>query len=39
MTTLREITLPVTGMTCANCSATVERTLRKTAGVDQASVN
>ena len=26
-------------MTCANCVATVERTLRKTAGVEEASVN
>jgi Cu+-exporting ATPase len=26
-------------MTCANCVATVERTLRKTEGVEQASVN
>ena len=36
---LREVTVPVTGMTCANCVATVERTLRKTEGVDDASVN
>jgi len=36
---LRELTLPVTGMTCANCAATVERTLKKTAGVSEASVN
>ncbi|MGD2068188.1 MAG: heavy metal translocating P-type ATPase [Gemmatimonadota bacterium] len=36
---LREITIPVTGMTCANCSATVERTLRRTEGVDTAAVN
>ncbi len=35
----REATLPITGMTCANCAATVERTLKKTAGVAQASVN
>ncbi|MEQ8329274.1 MAG: heavy metal translocating P-type ATPase [Longimicrobiales bacterium] len=33
------LTLPVTGMTCANCAATVERTLRKTSGVRSASVN
>ena len=37
--TLREITIPVTGMTCANCSATVERTLRRTGGVAEATVN
>ncbi len=35
----RELTLPVTGMTCANCVATVERTLRSTDGVADASVN
>jgi len=31
--------MPVTGMTCANCAATVERTLKKTEGVKEASVN
>lgn len=31
--------IPVTGMTCANCVATVERTLRKTPGVQDATVN
>jgi Cu+-exporting ATPase len=36
---LRELTLPVTGMTCANCAATVERTLKKTEGVSEAAVN
>jgi Cu+-exporting ATPase len=36
---LRELSIPVTGMTCANCSATVERTLRKTEGVEEAVVN
>jgi len=39
MTHEREATLPITGMTCANCAATVERTLRKTAGVAEATVN
>lgn len=34
-----EVTLPVTGMTCANCVATVERTLRKAPGVESAAVN
>jgi Cu+-exporting ATPase len=34
-----EVTVPITGMTCANCVATVERTLRKTEGVEEASVN
>jgi Cu+-exporting ATPase len=37
--TAREATLPITGMTCANCAATVERTLRRTAGVSDASVS
>ncbi len=35
----REVSLPITGMTCANCVATVERTLRRTEGVQEASVN
>jgi Cu+-exporting ATPase len=34
------IELPITGMTCANCAATIERTLnKKVPGVVQASVN
>ncbi|MDX1646905.1 MAG: heavy metal translocating P-type ATPase [Longimicrobiales bacterium] len=35
----QEVVLPITGMTCANCVATVERTLRKTPGVSSAGVN
>ena len=36
----RKIELPVTGMTCANCAATVERTLKKKVpGVNDAVVN
>ncbi|MGD8360242.1 MAG: heavy metal translocating P-type ATPase, partial [Gemmatimonadota bacterium] len=35
----RELLMPVTGMTCSNCAATVERTLKKTEGVTEASVN
>lgn len=35
----RQITLPITGMTCANCVATVERSLKKEKGVDVANVN
>ncbi|MBU2489357.1 MAG: heavy metal translocating P-type ATPase, partial [Proteobacteria bacterium] len=31
--------LPVTGMTCANCSANIERGLSRTAGVKLAAVN
>lgn len=35
----RRLILPITGMTCANCAATVERALRRTEGVTGASVN
>ena len=34
-----QITLPITGMTCANCVATVERSIKKVEGVNQAVVN
>jgi Cu+-exporting ATPase len=33
------LTLPVTGMTCANCVATIERNLNKLDGVEAANVN
>jgi Cu+-exporting ATPase len=33
------LTLPVTGMTCANCVATVERNVKKLDGVANVSVN
>jgi len=33
------IDLPLTGMTCANCANTIERTLKKTPGVSSAVVN
>jgi P-type Cu+ transporter len=35
----RQAILPITGMTCANCVATVERNLKKVPGVASASVN
>ena len=35
----KHLTLPITGMTCANCVATVERGLKKQAGVQDAVVN
>ncbi len=35
----KTITLPVTGMTCANCVATVERNVRKVAGVKEVTAN
>ena len=34
-----QIEFPVTGMTCASCSARIEKALRKTPGVLEASVN
>ena len=37
--TERQITLPVTGMTCANCALTIERSLGSVEGVNQARVN
>jgi len=36
---IRQIELPITGMTCASCVRNVERALTKTEGVDEASVN
>ena len=39
MTTETKITLPVLGITCANCAATIERNAKKVAGVKQATVN
>ena len=35
----KHATLPILGMTCANCVATVERNLKKLDGVDTANVN
>jgi P-type Cu+ transporter len=35
----KEVTIPVGGMTCASCSAAVERALKKLPGVKNASVN
>ena len=39
MTETKQLTLPITGMTCANCVATVERGLKKQEGVQAAIVN
>ena len=35
----KQLTLPVIGMTCANCVAAVERNAKKAEGVTEASVN
>ena len=35
----KQLSLPVTGMTCANCSLTVERNLKRLTGVEEATVN
>src|SRR5574340_9937 len=35
----RQLTLPITGMYCANCVSTLERNLKKVGGVHQANVN
>ena len=35
----KQVTLPITGMTCANCVATVEKGLKKLDGVDDVTVN
>lgn len=37
--TVREITIPVAGMTCASCSSAVERALKKLEGVKTVNVN
>src|SRR5512133_461389 len=35
----KQVVLPITGMTCANCVATIERNLKKMDGVQSAVVN
>ena len=35
----KQLTLPITGMYCANCVSTIERNLKKVHGVRQAAVN
>lgn len=39
MSDSKHVTLPITGMTCANCVAAVERNLKKADGVKTAHVN
>lgn len=35
----KNITIPVSGMTCANCAMNIERTLKKLPGINTAAVN
>ncbi len=35
----QQVTLPVIGITCANCATTIERNAKKVAGVSEAMVN
>ena len=37
--TEKNTTIPVTGMSCANCAMNIERALKKTEGVSEVSVN
>lgn len=39
MTDTRQIILPIKGMTCANCVATIERNIKKESGVQETVVN
>jgi P-type Cu+ transporter len=39
MTEVGCVTMPVTGMTCANCTVPIERNVRKLPGVNEANVN
>lgn len=39
MDELKQISLPITGMDCANCATAVERSINKIEGIDQVNVN
>ena len=34
-----KVSIPITGMTCTNCAAPIEKGLSETPGVEQANVN
>ncbi len=36
---MQTITIPITGMSCANCALNIERSVKKLAGVQEVSVN
>ena len=35
----KSVTLPITGMTCANCAASIERGLKKLEGINHSNIN
>ena len=35
----KQVTIPVTGMSCANCALNIERNVKKLAGIKEANVN
>ncbi|MGB3974130.1 MAG: heavy metal translocating P-type ATPase [Peptococcia bacterium] len=37
--TIREVTIPISGMTCASCAKAVERSINKLPGIREVSVN
>ncbi|MBX3063343.1 MAG: copper-translocating P-type ATPase [Anaerolineae bacterium] len=39
ITAAKQETMPISGMTCANCAATIERVVRKLPGIENATVN
>ncbi|MBX3063825.1 MAG: copper-translocating P-type ATPase [Anaerolineae bacterium] len=39
LTVTKHEILPISGMTCANCAATIEKTVRKLPGIAEANVN
>ena len=36
---IEHLVLPITGLTCANCAVTIERSLKRVDGVQSATVN